>query len=122
MFGHAHHIGDAVQMKADAAKLKSELTEEQWEANKSAHWESNEWAANQIRWVMFELIKDLNQKGYASSWDQLEDVQLAGKLADVMERTLKAKSDMQSLLLQMKKKMEFSQPKTSAKKSKKRDT
>ena len=98
-----------MQMKADAAKLKSELTEEQWEANKSAHWEGNEWAANQVRWAMFQLINDLTKKGYASSWEQLEDVQLAGKMADVMERTLKAKSDMQSLLLQIKKKMEFTE-------------
>ena len=101
--------------------LESDETEAQWEANKSAHWESNEWAANQVRWVMFEIIKDLNEKGYATSWEQLEDVKLAGEMADVMKRTLKAKRDMQHLLLQMKKRLEFSEPKTPAKKSKKKD-
>ena len=103
MFGHAHYIGDAMTLESDE-------TEAQWEANKSAHWESNEWAINQVRWVMFELIKDLNEKGYASSFEQLADVKLAGEMADVMERTLKAKRDMQHLLLQMKKNMEFSEP------------
>ena len=121
MFGHAHNIGDVMQMKADAVKLESDDTEAQWEANKTAHWESNEWAANQVRWVMFEIIKDLNEEGYATHWGQLDDVKLAGQMADVMERTINAKRDMQQLLLQMKKRLEFSEPKTAAKKSKKRD-
>ena len=90
-------------------RLETDETEEQWEANKSAHWESNEWAVDVARNLMFQIVDNLHGKPYASTLDQLEDAQLVGDLADVIKRTLKAKRDMQNILMKLKKKMEFTE-------------